>query len=58
MSTTMPEYQYKTVRIPNNPRARTRVLNRYAEQGWELVETRGGGLFSAKDHATLRRPKP
>jgi hypothetical protein len=49
-------WEYKTVKAPmNNPRARQRVLNRYARDGWELAETTRGPLLSAKDHVTLRR---
>lgn len=49
-------YEHKVVKAPmNNPRARQRLLNRHAEDGWEVVETTRGPLFSRMDHVTLRR---
>lgn len=51
-------YEYKSVKIPmNQPRGRTRILNKYAKDGWELTDTMKGGLFATKDIATLRRVK-
>lgn len=51
-------WDYKVVKAPmNNPKARQRVLNREAKDGWEIVETTRGPLLSPKDQVTLRRAR-
>ena len=51
-------YEHKAVKIPmNKPRARTKILDKFAKDNWELVDIRKGGLFAVSDLATLRRIK-
>lgn len=49
---------YKQVRVPaGNSRRTEKILNRYARQGWTLLEIKKGGLiFGSKDTAIMFRP--
>lgn len=49
---------YKQVKVKaGNGRRTERVLNKYARQGWTLVEVKKGGLwFGSHDTAILFRP--
>lgn len=52
---TMKTHEFKVVRVPANMRKQTKELNKYAEKGWEIVDTKhlmGAGVTTVH----LRRP--
>lgn len=51
----MDDYEYRTVRVPGNPKKQSRELSKLGKDGWELIQVKhvlGAGI----DRATLRRP--
>lgn len=51
----MKTHEFKVVRVPANPRKQTKALNKLAEKGWEVVDTKhlmGAGVTTVH----LRRP--
>lgn len=49
-------YEYKNVKVPAAwPKKQEKIINKLAEQGWELVQIRAGGGWT-KSTAVLRRP--
>lgn len=50
------KYEYKNVKVPTAyPKRQEKIINKYAEAGWELVQIRLGGGWT-KSTAMLRRP--
>lgn len=58
-------YEYLTVKVPpargakSDQRKHTRALNKYAAEGWELVESQPKGVleWGRKDTVNFRRPR-
>jgi hypothetical protein len=48
--------EYRNVKVlKNNRRQQQRVINKYARDGWELVEIKSAGFFGRHDYAILKR---
>ncbi|AYD81593.1 hypothetical protein HYP71_gp099 [Arthrobacter phage KBurrousTX] len=50
----MNAYEYKTVKVPRSGKARTKALNAYGAQGWELTNTTDAWQHTVT--VSLRRP--
>ncbi|AIZ01778.1 hypothetical protein ArV1_091 [Arthrobacter phage vB_ArtM-ArV1] len=52
----MKAYEYQTVKVPRAPKARSKALTAYGQQGWEVMETKDAWQHTVT--VTMRRLLP
>lgn len=56
----MGDYEYRTEKLPSlrDSKKLAKLVRKYGERGWELVDKQEGGLIVGSARVTFRRPKP